>query len=88
LTPGYHAAHTTFSHTQRVHAGDRRLEEVEMLLAAKEEVNRGLDGDVHKLMSQMEDMNRRYASLGRRTSTLQVTSSFTLQIVTHTICDK
>lgn len=49
-----------------------RLEEAEMLLAAKGEINRNLDKDVHKLMGQLEDLNRRYAVLGRRTATLQV----------------
>lgn len=49
-----------------------RLEEAEMLLAAKGEINRNLDKDVHRLMGQLEDLNRRYAVLGRRTATLQV----------------
>lgn len=45
-----------------------------MLLSAQRNVNRGLDNDVHKLMAQLEDLNRRYAALGRRTAGLQVTS--------------
>lgn len=35
-----------------------RLEETETLLAAQRDVNRGLDNDVHKLMAQLEDLNR------------------------------
>lgn len=49
-----------------------RLEETETLLAAQRDVNRGLDRDVHVLMAQLEDLNRRYAVLGRRTAGLQV----------------
>ncbi len=48
-----------------------------MLLAAQRDVNRGLDNDVHKLMAQLEDLNRRYASLGRRTSGLQARAAAT-----------
>lgn len=55
----------------------RRLEETEMLLAAQRDVNRGLDNDVHKLMAQLEDLNRRYASLGRRTAGLQARAAAT-----------
>jgi hypothetical protein len=51
---------------------DCRLEETETLLAAQRDVNRGLDRDVHTLMAQLEDLNRRYAALGRRTAGLQV----------------
>ncbi len=43
-----------------------------MLLQAQRDVNRGLDKDVHDLMGQLEDLNRRYAALGRRTASLQV----------------
>ena len=50
----------------------RRLEETETLLAAQRDVNRGLDNDVHKLMAQLEDLNRRYIVLGRKTAGLQV----------------
>lgn len=50
----------------------RRLEETDMLLQAQRDVNRGLDKDVHDLMGQLEDLNRRYAALGRRTASLQV----------------
>ena len=49
-----------------------RLEETETLLAAQRDVNRGLDNDVHTLMAQLEDLNWRYAALGRRTAGLQV----------------
>jgi hypothetical protein len=49
-----------------------RLEETETLLTAQRDVNRGLDRDVHVLMAQLEDLNRRYAVLGRRTAGLQV----------------
>ena len=46
-----------------------------MLLTAQRDVNRRLDADVHLLMSQLEDLNRRYAALGRRTAGLQVVAA-------------
>ena len=33
-----------------------------MLLAAQKDVNRVLDGEVRKLMAQLEDLNRRYVT--------------------------
>lgn len=48
-----------------------RLEETQTLLDAQRNVNRELDKDVHALMAQLEDLNRRYAALGRRTASLQ-----------------